>query len=262
VAIAAREPGIASQLKPSSGRRLMLRFNASSLLLWCVVGVGCSTDIPPDAIESSASALGAAGQVASASNTIDRECGPGARQPQCPRPQVCELARHERIGQCRNPVVSAPHCGNSIVEAGEACDDGNQSDADGCSSACQKDDNAATPGDDRAGYAGQDLRRSGGLFSGAVVSREQERAFLRCRAERRRSVQGRSHGGRLRRCGLPRKRHCVLRMHSEHLRRLWQLQRLVKFCAAPARYDTTASRRARTAHTRASHVVRIGHPRN
>jgi cysteine-rich repeat protein len=130
----------------------MLRFNALLLLLWCAVGGGCSTDIPPDAIESSAFAVGAAGQVASASNTIERECGPGARQPQCPRPEVCELARHARIGHCRNPVMSAPHCGNGIVEAGEGCDDGNQSDADGCSSTCQKDDDAATPGDDRAGY--------------------------------------------------------------------------------------------------------------
>jgi cysteine-rich repeat protein len=45
-------------------------------------------------------------------------------------------------------------CGNGVVEQGEACDDGNQLDADGCSAQCQLDNVSSTPGDDRAGYVG------------------------------------------------------------------------------------------------------------
>lgn len=43
-------------------------------------------------------------------------------------------------------------CGNGVVNAGEACDDGNTVGGDGCSATCQLDDDASTPGDDRAGY--------------------------------------------------------------------------------------------------------------
>jgi len=42
-------------------------------------------------------------------------------------------------------------CGDGIVQAGEACDDGNQVAGDGCYQ-CHLDDLASTPGDDRAGY--------------------------------------------------------------------------------------------------------------
>jgi len=43
-------------------------------------------------------------------------------------------------------------CGNSVLEQGEACDDGNIADGDGCSATCQFDDNLCTNGDDRPGY--------------------------------------------------------------------------------------------------------------
>jgi cysteine-rich repeat protein len=53
---------------------------------------------------------------------------------------------HNNDSDC--PVV----CGNSAIETGEVCDDGNTTSGDGCSSTCQLDDNLSTPGDDRAGY--------------------------------------------------------------------------------------------------------------
>jgi cysteine-rich repeat protein len=39
-----------------------------------------------------------------------------------------------------------------MVDDDEACDDGNQTDHDGCSASCKLDDDARTPGDDRPGY--------------------------------------------------------------------------------------------------------------
>lgn len=41
---------------------------------------------------------------------------------------ACSTCQHVSVANC---------CGNSIVEAGEDCDDGNQQDFDGCSSDCQ-----------------------------------------------------------------------------------------------------------------------------
>jgi len=41
-------------------------------------------------------------------------------------------------------VVTPPVCGNSIIETGEQCDDGNTNSGDGCSSTCQTE--AAPPG--------------------------------------------------------------------------------------------------------------------
>jgi cysteine-rich repeat protein len=54
-----------------------------------------------------------------------------------------------------DPDCSTPICGNGIIEFGEQCDDGNQSDGDCCSSACQfqaggsacSDGNVCTVGD-------------------------------------------------------------------------------------------------------------------
>jgi cysteine-rich repeat protein len=46
--------------------------------------------------------------------------------------------------------VPAGTCGNSVLEAGEGCDDGNTKDSDGCSATCKRDDgagcNSAAPG--------------------------------------------------------------------------------------------------------------------
>lgn len=42
--------------------------------------------------------------------------------------------------------VSAPVCGNSVVETGETCDDGNTNSGDGCSSTCATETSTGTPG--------------------------------------------------------------------------------------------------------------------
>ncbi len=47
---------------------------------------------------------------------------------------------------------TAAFCGDGSIDPGEACDDGNSIDGDGCSASCELDDNLGTPGDDRAGY--------------------------------------------------------------------------------------------------------------
>jgi cysteine-rich repeat protein len=54
--------------------------------------------------------------------------------------------------RCRKRHHCPPVCGNAVVESGEACDDGNTTNGDGCSASCQLDDIVSTPGDDRAGY--------------------------------------------------------------------------------------------------------------
>mgnify|MGYP000055443086 CR=1 FL=1 len=46
-------------------------------------------------------------------------------------------------------AVAAPVCGNSIIETGEQCDDGNTDSGDGCSSTCQTE--AAPPSDGGGG---------------------------------------------------------------------------------------------------------------
>lgn len=44
-------------------------------------------------------------------------------------------------------------CGNSIVETGEQCDDGNTNDGDGCSSTCQNEGGSCVPATDPCGTA-------------------------------------------------------------------------------------------------------------
>lgn len=49
-------------------------------------------------------------------------------------------AIQSRVDDCRAAIaasLSAPACGNGIVESGEECDDGNTAGGDGCSSTCQ-----------------------------------------------------------------------------------------------------------------------------
>ena len=43
---------------------------------------------------------------------------------------------HSAGGEIRGQVLLVPVCGNSLVESGEECDDGNTSDGDGCSADC------------------------------------------------------------------------------------------------------------------------------
>ena len=49
-------------------------------------------------------------------------------------PLVCLLAACSLRSE---PVAADPVCGNALIEAQEACDDGNTSDEDGCSSLCR-----------------------------------------------------------------------------------------------------------------------------
>src|SRR2546427_12016849 len=46
----------------------------------------------------------------------------------------------KKMGQCREGACITIGCGNGIVEAGEACDDGNQLGGDGCSARCDSDE--------------------------------------------------------------------------------------------------------------------------
>ncbi|RYZ02596.1 MAG: hypothetical protein EOO73_31100 [Myxococcales bacterium] len=45
-----------------------------------------------------------------------------------------------------------PECGDGLLTAGEACDDGNRANGDGCSASCEPDDDLSTPGDDRSDF--------------------------------------------------------------------------------------------------------------
>lgn len=51
-----------------------------------------------------------------------------------------------------NACEATDRCGDGRVDDGEICDDGNRAGSDGCSASCEPDDDASTPGDDRAGY--------------------------------------------------------------------------------------------------------------
>jgi len=66
-------------------------------------------------------------------------------------PSVSVATDREALLTCEPPPPHA-RCGNGKRERGEACDDGNTVGSDGCSSTCELDDIATTPGDDRAGY--------------------------------------------------------------------------------------------------------------
>jgi cysteine-rich repeat protein len=55
-------------------------------------------------------------------------------------------------GNATNDADCAARCGNGAVESPEKCDDGNMTSNDGCSATCMRDDNLATPGDDRPQY--------------------------------------------------------------------------------------------------------------
>ena len=46
---------------------------------------------------------------------------------------------------CAPPLDAGPLCGNGVVESGEACDDGNNKQGDGCTGACQLQDNYTCP---------------------------------------------------------------------------------------------------------------------
>jgi cysteine-rich repeat protein len=66
-------------------------------------------------------------------------CGPCQTASECDDGDPCtedicqaELCVHDPIPGC-----GAPICGNGVIEAGEACDDGNTNNGDGCSNTCQ-----------------------------------------------------------------------------------------------------------------------------
>jgi cysteine-rich repeat protein len=53
----------------------------------------------------------------------------------CPPGQTCDVD-----GICRLDPVSAPRCGDGVVDSGEQCDDGNNVGGDGCSATCQREE--------------------------------------------------------------------------------------------------------------------------
>ncbi|HEU4732431.1 MAG TPA: DUF4215 domain-containing protein, partial [Kofleriaceae bacterium] len=73
-------------------------------------------------------------------------CGGHSAQPppDLPGPEDCAAPGDEDgngLADCADPVCAAtaacrPVCGNGKLEVGEACDDGNRTDGDGCDSDC------------------------------------------------------------------------------------------------------------------------------
>ena len=61
---------------------------------------------------------------------------------------------------------AGPLCGNGVVDTGEACDDGNTTDGDGCSATCGIE---VTGGDDQPGKAGGGCCSTGTSPTGALV---------------------------------------------------------------------------------------------
>jgi cysteine-rich repeat protein len=57
------------------------------------------------------------------------------RDANCPGDMVC----HPGKKQCAKAAEIGVGCGNSILDAGELCDDGNTAGGDGCSSDCRSD---------------------------------------------------------------------------------------------------------------------------
>ncbi len=53
-------------------------------------------------------------------------------------------------GRCRSGACIPEGCGNGVVETGEACDDGNRRDLDGCASDCRSDESCGNGVIDRA----------------------------------------------------------------------------------------------------------------
>ncbi|MDH5717137.1 MAG: DUF4215 domain-containing protein [Spirochaetia bacterium] len=64
------------------------------------------------------------------------------------------------------PVV----CGNSVVESGEACDDGNTASNDGCSSTCQFDTDTMGPAFSNIYYTGTGSGTSGAFVAGDTIT--------------------------------------------------------------------------------------------
>lgn len=62
--------------------------------------------------------------------TSDADCGPKLT---CRFPQAMQ---ENQLGTCGSPNNAVAICGNGVVETGEACDDGNDNEADGCTNTC------------------------------------------------------------------------------------------------------------------------------
>lgn len=57
-----------------------------------------------------------------------------------PAGQICPDGRNVIGFDAGGNIICSGDCGNSVVNAGEACDDGNTVSGDGCSAACQPDE--------------------------------------------------------------------------------------------------------------------------
>ena len=56
-----------------------------------------------------------------------------------PRGEACDPAADPQQ-QCDHSCLFLPRCGDGALDAGEACDDGNDAPGDGCSTACELED--------------------------------------------------------------------------------------------------------------------------
>ena len=78
------------------------------------------------------------------------------------------------------PADAGPFCGNSLIETGEVCDDGNGRPGDGCSGVCTVEPNYSCPA------AGPALRLAGGLRRRQDL---RQRGLRRRQRRRRRRLQ-------------------------------------------------------------------------
>ncbi|MDC0668108.1 choice-of-anchor L domain-containing protein [Nannocystis sp. ncelm1] len=98
---------------------------------------GTSTTESVTATTSSSAGETTASETTTAETGQGPECGNAAQEPG----EACDDGNQVDGDGCEADCSHTPVCGNMIVEAGEACDDGNNEDGDECSADCM----SATP---------------------------------------------------------------------------------------------------------------------
>jgi len=83
-------------------------------------------------------------------------------------------------GEIRGQILRVPTCGDGILDGGEACDDGNNVNGDGCDSACQLE-----AGSDNDHYAGYQIKSKLAKGQSGTISNQVEAAgtFEKCKAK-------------------------------------------------------------------------------